>query len=363
MRLLPCCAVLFALVLSGCRSGGTRSVPAAAPASTADPTVFVIDRTEELELDAFRDSVDALLMNRAYDMLDSTAADLAENDRRFSNDVEKLPAFYRYGLGEPPREGSEGLWVRQIARLREWHATRPNSVAAQVGLAFALCGYGWHARGTGVASSVTPEGWRLLDERVAEAWRVLQAVRARRNECPQWYIAAHVVALAQNWEPEECEQLWREAVAAMPASPALFVARAHQLLPRWGGEPGAWERFADYETHTLPRNEGDIVYAHVIVSQMKLYADLLHESDADWPRARSGLMLMIERHPASVGLKSRLCLLAMQAGDIALGRRLFQELGDRVAINVWQSGARYLHYRAIATNGTGLAAASVGPNR
>jgi hypothetical protein len=191
-----------------------------------------------------------------------------------------------------------------------------------------------------------------MDQRVAESWKVLQEARALKETCPGWYIAASGVALSQGWDPVDCDRLWRDALEFDPHYSVFYELRAHHLLPRWYGEAGDWERFAFNETRPLPGEEADIVYARIVSAQMKYYADILNETEVDWARTRHGLQTLIQRYPSSVELKSRLCLLAIQAGDHELARLLFGELGDQVAINVWKSGERFLEYRAEALKAT-----------
>ena len=76
---------------------------------------------------------------------------------------------------KPP--ATEAEWADTLDRLKRWAAQRPESVTAQVALAYGYLNYAWQARGNGDAASVTAEGGRLMQERLMLAETELSGLR------------------------------------------------------------------------------------------------------------------------------------------------------------------------------------------
>ena len=69
------------------------------------------------------------------------------------------------GLQEPASE-SESAYQALEKKLRAWQQARPNSLAASANLGGFYIGYGWLARGSGTADTVSSEGWTKFKARL-----------------------------------------------------------------------------------------------------------------------------------------------------------------------------------------------------
>ncbi len=140
-----------------------------------------------------------LFKAKQYAELETLAATLRTQPTRITERTPPLKEFYdSFNL---PRNGSEKAWLQRRAALEAWLAAVPESVAARVALADWWTGYAWRARGTGWASSVTEEGWRLMGERLAEAERILNEAPEQKVNDPAYYDQSITVALGQEWTP------------------------------------------------------------------------------------------------------------------------------------------------------------------
>ena len=124
-------------------------------------TMQTPETTEFAEWRRFAQEARTHLLNREFELLDRMADELRTTKAKFPGGAWKLHKFY-WGL-EGPADGdkaSDEEWLRHIAILREWREANPASITAIVGLADALDSYGWKARGSGYAGTVSREGWR-----------------------------------------------------------------------------------------------------------------------------------------------------------------------------------------------------------
>ncbi len=131
-----------------------------------------------------------------YPQLEKTADDLRKTKARFPEGVWKLPSFYD-GLDPQAHGANPPDWKGWFAKLDAWKAAFPDSPTQPVARAEALVNYGWEARGSGYANTVTSEGWKLLAERLAQARGVLEEAEKLPVRDPHWYCIMQAVAIGR----------------------------------------------------------------------------------------------------------------------------------------------------------------------
>ncbi len=142
--------------------------------------------------------------------------------------------------------------------------------------------------------------------------------------------------------------------AAHEAEPTFWgveVARAYSLLPRWYGEEGDWEKFAE-QTAARPDGLGDELSARIVSNQAGFYENVLRETQASWPKPKAGLDAMRVKYPQSLGVFSDAARLGTMAFERDYARAAFAELDGRFVENYWNGGKeRFVHFRNWAETG------------
>src|SRR5580765_2553213 len=160
-------------------TAGPRTLP-----TTADLNA-IATLLEEKDETAFSTRVRTQMEQENFLVLDSVAAAERAGRTRFAGGGWKLYTFY--SAVESPKvkpPATEAEWAATLDRLKRWAAQRPDSVTAQVALAYAYLNYAWQARGNGSDATVTPEGRRLFNERLKLAEEELLGIHPN---CPEWY--------------------------------------------------------------------------------------------------------------------------------------------------------------------------------
>jgi len=122
--------------------------------------------------------------------------------------------------------------------LKSWVSEKPRSISARVALAEAYLAWASDARGSGYVDTVSESGWKLFEERSAEARRILDKAANLPTKCPEWYVAMQNVALSQNWSLADARALLNQASAFEPDYYYYYRMYANFVLPKWNGEPG-----------------------------------------------------------------------------------------------------------------------------
>ncbi|OIO55077.1 MAG: hypothetical protein AUJ55_11030 [Proteobacteria bacterium CG1_02_64_396] len=231
-----------------------------------------------------------LLLSGKFAELEALASKFRASKEMFSDGEWKLSVFYD-GMSYYLRTASEENWEQRLKRLKQWVAENPDSVTAHVALAECEVGYAFFGRSYGWSKDVSQSQWQLFDDRLEEATQALLAVQEHGTRCPGWLAAFQRIALS-GWEREPYERLFQQAIANEPTYTAYYFRKAWHLMPRWFGEPGEWEAFAEISADRLGGVAGDMLYARIVwfLDRRGPYHNMARQPESiDWPRVHRGL--------------------------------------------------------------------------
>lgn len=273
---------------------------------------------------------------------------VAENDKDFS-----VMGYNQVSTFGDALEELKGTSIeKRLEQLQAWQSAKPKSSLAAAAHAELLVTYAWKARGSGWSNSVSEEGWNLMHERLNSARKALSAVSGKGiRKTRGWYKAMSHVALGQGWSHAEYDALFDEARKAYPDFSQFYYDKAYWLLPRWYGEPGEWERFANESADALGGKEGDMLYARIVWYIHTVVSDELQHSDFSMQRFESGLNAMSQAHSNSpdwvVSPLSELACVAMDRGDREIARRAFDRLDNKVSVRVFRYKEQFFSKRKL----------------
>jgi hypothetical protein len=306
--------------------------------------LFAVDDEATKARREIREEVLRLLVARNFKGLDAMAQKFRESKESFAQGDWRLTFFFTE-LGDFSKGAPEAECQAHVQLLRDWFEQDTESITPRIALARGLYAYAWNARGSGWASTVTPEGWRLMSERLVEARRILVAAENLSEKCPTWYSTRLKIAIDDGTTRAEYDQIFEEAVRAWPNYLVFALIKANYLLPRWHGKPGDWEAFAAEFANRLGGEEGDVLYAQIVWSMhdARIYGNPIAETAIEWARARRGFEALCRRYPNSISARSEYCAISGFAptGARKLMRSLFPLLGNRVDLSVWRTMERF----------------------
>jgi Domain of unknown function (DUF4034) len=305
------------------------------PGKLEEPLVVKIN-----EEDPYEDLIRSYLAKGDFDRLDAEAHQARVGKTRFTGGVWKLFSFY-FAVANVP-EGNpfdESDWNMRLEKLKAWVTAKPRSVTAQIALADAYMNYGWFARGEGAAGTVTPAQWQLFEQRAALARAILTKASQLNEKCPYWYEAMQHVAQAQGWKKEEARELMEKAVSFEPGYYHAYREFAVYLDPRWYGDAGEVEAFADEISTRIGGKKGAFVYFEI--------ASLLtcqcggdgpaRMKKLSWPKIQEGYEALEQLYGVSTLKRSRFAHMAYLAGDKAVTQKVLLQLGDNWDKQSWGS--------------------------
>ena len=209
-----------------------------------------------------RRHVKGWLLAGNFRCLEQAFSDLESTGATFSDGQSKLSSFL--GGARDAVDAARGMTAEEIEGLmRKWLALYPDSTLAQVFWVRMLGAAAWHARGTGFADTVTPDGWRAFERLNREALAQANALvpRTRKHLLGQYVILR--AAQQSSMASDKLAEISLDALRRFPNELDIPTFAAERLLPQWGGTTSAFGQFAQTAREAVAEDLGDRLYAYI----------------------------------------------------------------------------------------------------
>lgn len=274
----------------------------------------------------------ALLAAKEYDEIERVAAQLQKSGAANIEGVPHLRAFFN-GLFSGETKNFPALQ----ARIAAWRAARPKSNLARLAALEMWTEQAYQARGTGYASTITPGMEARMGAALDKGAATLKTLPKNAVESPLFFDVVLRWGLFAGASREFFDKTFADGIKKFPNYLPLYTRRAHNLLPRWFGEPGEWEAMAKKRADQLGGEKGDVFYARIVWSLSQLVADLPKESKFSYARAKRGFEILQEIQPDSISLASARLDTAIESEDWKTAKQvLTAPQGDKLENSWWR---------------------------
>jgi len=239
--------------------------------------------------------------------------------------------------------------------------TRPKTSFALTVRGMFLIKYAWDARGHGYADKVTPEGWKLFGERIAEARKLFED--ALKLDPKNGVAAAEMltILLAQSADRPEFETAFKRACEADPYSDAPYQAKLTYLQPRWFGSNEillkfAREALASVQSGKIRNPElAKVVmecHDHVAGEWIDEHPEQLYDNQywlqpGVWPDIDAAYKAMLKKWPQSREIRTSYAKYAAKCGKWKEAEEMFTALDSEFALSAFKGNMQgYMELRA-----------------
>jgi hypothetical protein len=279
-----------------------------------------------------------LINQKDFAGLEKAADSARSNKSRLPGGTWKLYDFYDT-ISKPwnGSAASEADWNTHMSFLKDWVSRQPQSTTAHIALAAAYLKYGYKVRGNGHADTVSEEGWHALGDGANSALKELQEAATLPVRCPYWYAAMMDVALAQGWSRARARELVEQSISYEPEFYHVYRLYANYLEPKWYGNEGEAEAFAEEISRRLGGREGDFVYFEIgSVLNCAPCGTGSPGFKLSWSRIKDGYGAMEQMYGTSNSKMNRFAFMAVKAGDRATAKDIFTTIGDHWDNATWR---------------------------
>jgi hypothetical protein len=277
-----------------------------------------------------------LLEQENFAQLDCVADAARKNKDRFSSGYWKLSAIYE-GVANTIEHGTNEDWNARLLHIQHWVASNPKSITAQIAEAQLHAYLAWVARGNGSSDTVSDSGWKLFNERMAEAKRLLET-SPELKQCPDWYWVMQQVALAQGWPVAQQRALLEQAVALEPTFYPYYRTFSYAISTNWYGQDGDSEKFALEMADRLKGDDGDIIAFEVAARLAPCCKTDDVVKRISFERIRRGYTALQKRYGKSFTNMNVMAFIAVRSDDAIYANSLLQDIGEQWDKEIW--GAR-----------------------
>jgi hypothetical protein len=298
------------------------------------------------------------LRKKDYTGLETLVASIKAKGYQIEDTKPELSAFYEAFV--VPDTAKEEAWLKRREALEEWLAGVPESSAARTALADWWTSFAWKARGRGFANTVTPDGWKNMEERLEKAGQILVSIEPDSVDDPEYFRLWLTVALGQGWRPSQMNRYFEAGIAAGKNYYPLYSSKGYFLLPKWHGGEDDLEVFAASAADSFPGDQGDLLYANLMQMKAEDFGEkFFQNSTADYERMKKGAAFGMKSEDEHTRYRAKhlLCHFAARKGDDATASRLFLEIGPYFNASYFGRMRDFIECRNRSTAGARIAKA------
>lgn len=273
-----------------------------------------------------------------FDALEKQNALLRQPGHIASDGSSELELF-RIGLGRVFNEDKDNRepYLLELDRLTlQWATDRPASALAHILHAKALVTHGWSYRGGGFAKDVPPQAWEDFHAYLRRAADYLLKHADVALTDSYAHATLLVIGKGLGWDNKQMAAIAQDGLKRNPEDINLYFDLTGTLLPKWGGDARALDKYIRQVTEQTKGVYGMGMYARLYsYAADNDYGHALFEnSGVDWPTMKQGYQDMHVRYPSN-GRRNRYAYMACLAKDKDTLNALLDELGPGVDASQW----------------------------
>lgn len=205
------------------------------------------------------------------------------------------------------------------SEFAEYRQQVPNSAFLPILEAMEMHASAWLARGQGLSSTVTPEGWQMFKERNEAAWELILAAKKTSDRLPTWYEQAISIGMDADVRNDELTAIFNEGIKRFPGYHSIYFVYARQFAPRWGGDYDSADAFINAQVAAKTNPDGEVLYARLywLIDQYAADPDFFENASVSWPRMRAGFEQLMKQFPNGKRNQASFVAFACRASDAA----------------------------------------------
>lgn len=324
----------------------------------ASPNQLKSSQTEKGELapepstdnpmSAFQKKINDLLLAKDFAAIESEATSARDNRERFRGGFWKIASLYdatqTLYAEYKGQKISDEMWKNRIELLNKWKSEMPESITARVALAGAYIEYGWFARGSGWANTVSDSDYAFMKERLGTAEAELLEASKLGTHCPHLSAQLLNIGVANGWPRDKFDKLFDQATKAEPNYIPYYLTKSENLKEKWNGEPYDWQKFIDSlpgKLLTLDTDEVDIIYFAIVADKLS------DPTGNNWAmiskdRIKKGFADMEKKFTPSNYRLNQFAYLSCLTMDLDSAKNAFELIGDDRNEGVWNEKLFYI---------------------
>lgn len=295
-------------------------------------TSLSYEEATKKDLSEWRD----LLRQGKFDELEKIGDDLRAKNSKYRNGRGRLWRYTWTALSDDHDKMNEEDYQRSFGWLEAWLKAHPKSINARLSMANVWEKYAFFARGGRVAPQTAEAQLKMFAERSERASKYLDEIEEITDQVDNVYRRLRIELSKGAGEKPDVNLVY-DGLKDDPKNLELVHGMAICLLPRWFGEPGELEKFADEVVRRTKKTCGQMQYVTAAVAVKEfLKSYLLDTHDFDYARLKQGFRDLERLYPESREHLDDEVHFAFMADDLETVYANMAKLGDHPHPDSWR---------------------------
>ena len=261
-----------------------------------------------------------LLENKNFQEIENAIEFYTKTKSRSFDGSWNLHLFYEGLMGAISSNNSDERFRQQLNRIEVWIQKNPESTNALIAKALLLDRHAWKARGGGTSDTVTDNGYKIFNERLGEAYRILAQIKTRDN--PLFYLAFQKISTGLSMPKENYYELISEGSKRFPEFEPIYTTTVWHLSPKWYGDANEWQNYRDSVVSMAALHRKEELYYFISAYGFKFNRVTHQAQNTDWKTFKNGGEKWLALYP-SANRQEYICILACIEADKPTAIRYF----------------------------------------
>jgi len=220
-------------------------------------------------------------------------------------------------------------WGKDLSTIKAWQKSNPKSEAAMYAEASYWRQYAWEARGTGMSSTISKEGWELFKERLEKSINTLTRLNIQSSSCPAPYALTIKVLTDMGATDKQLSAVYSEGARRFPEYHNIYFSMARHYEPKWGGSIAQYEAFASEVAEHTKAFEGMGMYARLywlVDNRYDIPFSPQLSTPPRWNKLHVGYEDLMHRYPSSLHNLIQYTNVVCRSNDSQLYKQLREKL-------------------------------------
>lgn len=256
--------------------------------------------------------------NGNYKLLDDVYNNWCTGKERFPDGRWKLS---QYANGLEVNFKAWNMWEKDLEKIKKWQSDFPASESGRFVEGVYWYAYAWRARGSGYASSVSEEGWKIYRDRLKKSKQAFADILRTDRACPAVYARMLDAMVSIGDKEGDLKAVFDKGVKQYPDYHNIYFAMARFYSPKWHGDVNAYDRFARNTVEKTKSFEGHGMYARLywlVDSPDDIQFKQSLNSTPYWKDLKQAYEDLIKRYPSSIHNLGKFAGVACRSSDSKL---------------------------------------------
>ncbi len=316
------------------------------------------DLTDFEEKEQIMDVTGVLLASKDFERLEALAKDFKEKEPMLKSGRYRMEYFYK-GL----RRGFGRISVENHASYLEviqgWMNHYSDSITAKIALMDAYRTIAWDYRGTDHSNTISDQSRKIFKDYLTKAREIGQEAVQSKSQDPDLYAELINIGMGQGITKKETYNLVIASSNLDPAYYPPYLDASTVLLPRWYGDQGDLEEYAQWALERTKKFVGHEIYTRIAMDVLEYVgADDFKNYNFSWEDLKTGFEELLNKYPKAQNILHAYAWFACQRGEKETAKRLFTNLGDQwdeLAKKIWKDKSIFDQWKAWALEDKAIA--------